>query len=180
MEKVVMDCAALKASNKESGAINIQGLISRVFEGKKFKTKLTQFFLVKDNTGEIGVKIAEAPFTNEHIGADVEIDGGVWTSYESNGRVNWFLDATKAVVRYQPTEKIGRPTPTPKKTQEDFDDNMKTMMVKCFHMSYELMSLPAIADAMTHLTAKGWTSEDYRTVSVSLFIESNRSKGFIK
>lgn len=184
MERLVVNCETLKHMDKETPNVNVHGIIQQTWPGKAFHGKTTQFFLIKDETGSVGAKITDAPFNNNHVGCDVEINGATWTSYfdKTKNRQNWYLDATKAEVKYQdPSSKEAPSSPSSiKRTPEEFDKSMYENMLKCFKLSGDILTDPEISKVLHGVVDSGWSTEDFRTLATSLFIETNRNKGFIR
>lgn len=179
--KVVLDCSTLKNTTRETPSVNVHGAISKIYEPRKFGRNSSQGFTIKDDTGSIYAQVSDSPFTEKHIGCDIEIDGALWTSYKGkDGGTQWKLDATKATVRYQDPEQVARPSPTPKKTQDEFDLQMKETLERYLSISLEILSDEEFSKRLDTVVALGWRNEDVRTVAVALFIEANRNRGLVK
>lgn len=181
-EKIVMDCGVLKTTDRESPNINVAGAIRKVYEARTFAGRQTQFFVLGDPTGDIGVKISEAPFKDSHIGCQVEINNAIWTSYfdKVKKKQNWILDATKAEVKYEHPDRVERPQPAHKTDLVEFEKKQEEQMERCMKLATMILLNQALADDLALAKKMGWTSEDLRTLAVSFFIEINRNKAFIK
>ena len=178
--KTVLDLATLKHSTNESSGINVHGVIVNVYPAKTFKGHTSQFFTMRDDTGMIGAKISDNPFTQDHIGCDIEINNATWTSYYKDNKQNWYLDALKADVKYQAPKDAVKPTALTKKSPEDFDKKMMADIAKYMEISTALLTDPTIAKGLSLVVDSGFSSEDMRTIAISLFIEANRNRGLIR
>ena len=183
-EKMITDCGTLHSATDIYNGVNVHGVIAQVFDAKEFKRQKTQFILVKDDTGKIGVKVAGAPFKNEHVGLDIKIENAVWTSYPGkDGTDKWFLEASKgAEVKYQnpATAPAKTLTNSPRKTQEEMDQSMLDAMDRCFKLAATMLKNESLGKDLHTIVDNGWSAEDLRTLATSLFIESNRNKGLVK
>lgn len=180
MEKIILHCDTLKNTNRETPNVNVHGVIGRVLPPKTFKGRTTQGVTIKDETGSIFASVATSSLTDANIGSDIEIDGAVWKSYtkKADNSIQWMLDAEKAQVRYQAS--VERPVNAQKKSRDDFDKEMALNMERYFDISLGVLNSPEMAKKLDDVKGLGWSSEDVRTLAISMFIENNRSRGLFK
>lgn len=161
----------------ESGTkgVNVEGKISGVWPVKTSPYGPSQFLLITDGENTVGVQTKTTNYNDSVKGADAEIVGALWRSYESKGKTQFVLDV--------PNNKISRITLKENSTVsatgvvknvEEVKDKIFNNYKEAIIRAMELLNDEIVSQMQVMTKEKGWSTENITAVAASLFIEANR------
>jgi hypothetical protein len=174
-----MNIKDLLNNDADLKGVEVTGNVLRVFAPKtktgKFGEYSTQMVVLEEDGSEILITLYNKEIDKKTIGKPITITGCNLNHYEDKeGTARSVLDTTKASsVVYAGGETAST---TPKKTEEATPDGLTATVKDCFVAAHDVLSDTVITGLMKNVCgeATNWTSEDLRSLAISLFIQNSR------